>query len=863
VAGAQALAGAGNLVFALATVWLFAPAQLAPLAAFLALFVVVHTPALSLAAGAAQRPGWTLGVRRTTWRTGLGAGAALALAAPLLAPALGLPLALVVALAVAIPVAPRLALARARLVGEGRSSQAVASLLAEPALRLGLGIPAALVSGSTGAAVAVVLASYGALAVAGWDRPRATTEAERAFAPAAVPWSTIAAFLALAAILSQDLVWANAMLAAGQAASFAVLSTVGGIAAFATATVPLVMLPRTARGEGGAPGPAVAFTAAAGLGAMLLVAVAPGAPGAVFGSAYADVAALLPRYVVAMALLGLVHVLVADRFATGAGGSTLALLLGGATVHAGLLVAVGDDPAAIANCTLAVTGTLASALGAPAALRGRRPSVSFTALRVRLRRPEVVAVGTLTLLALVSRLVIDRGLWLDEATGVVQAQLPFGDMLAQMRHTDINPPLHQALLWLTVRTAGNGELAVRLPSLVAGSLLVPMLYLAGRELYGHRAGWFAGLAGVLSPLAVWYSQEARMYSVFMLFALLAVWMQVRVLRHGRRTDWVLYTLATVALLWTQYFGLLQVVAQQLVFAAVFAQRLRSGEGARTLAAGWAASTLVVAILCLPLVGLASDQLEAYLDRRDASPSSVGAAVAPSLEHLTIYAGIANGIWMVWGYHSDATMLLLGALWPLTMLGALFVLGRGWSMTSTLVAAAAVVPVLVLFGLGLVRRDLFEVRYVAGAVPLIALLVGRLLASFRPGGRTAWVASGLVAASLALGLADQQLNRTNPRFYDFEGAVGAVARMARPGDVVIYSPAFMEPVLQYYGPDLDTRPIASTRSALRAPGRVIVVASFLDRPEIAKRTAGALALIERRRYLQVRIDKPQVKVWVLG
>jgi hypothetical protein len=516
----------------------------------------------------------------------------------------------------------------------------------------------------------------------------------------------------------------------------------------------------------------------------------------------------------------------------------------------------------ISRAPLAARVALASTLGTPAAFRARGSSVSRTR-REGLRRPEIVAAGTLTLLALVPRLVIDRGLWLDEATGVAQAQLPFGDMLHQMRQTDINPPLQQVLLWLTVRVAGNGELAVRLPSLVAGTLLVPLLYFAGRELYGHRAGWFAGLVGAISPLAVWYSQEARTYSVTMLFALLAVWMQVRVLRHGRPLDWVLYTLATVALLWTQYFSLLQVLAQQLVFVAVFARRLRSGEATGRLAAGWAVSTLVVAVLCLPLIGLASSQLEAFLNRGDATPSSVGAAVAPSLEQLTIYAGIANGIWLVWGYHSDATMLLLGALWPLAMLGTLFVLGRGWSMTSTLVAAAALLPILVLFGLGLLRRDLFEVRYLAGSVPLIALLVGRLLASFRPGRPTAWVASGLVAAGLALGLADQQLNRTNPRFYDFEGAVGAVARTARPGDVVLYSPSFMKPVLQYYGPDLDARPIERTRSALSTTGRIFVVGSFLDRPEIAARTGVALAQIERRRYLQVRIDKPQVKVWVLG
>jgi uncharacterized membrane protein len=397
---------------------------------------------------------------------------------------------------------------------------------------------------------------------------------------------------------------------------------------------------------------------------------------------------------------------------------------------------------------------------------------------------------------------------------------------------------------------------------VAGTLIVPCLYLAGRELYSHRAGWCAGLVGALSPLAVWYSQEARMYSLFMLLALLAVWMQVRVLRRGRRVDWALYTLVTAALLWTQYFGALQVIAQQAVFAATFVRRARRGEGAGAPGRAWAASTLVLVVVCLPLLGLASNQLDAYLARRDAAPSAVGAAVAPSLEHLTIYAGIANGLWLVWGYHSDATMLLLGALWPLGMLAALFVLGRGWSPTSTVVTAAAIVPPLALFGLGLIKRDLFEVRYFCGAIPLMALLLGRLLASFRARRPAVWVAAAAVSASLAAGLVDQQLNRTNPRFYDFEGAVGRIAQTARPGDIVIYSPAFIEPVVESYAAGLDARPVERARTALEARGRVFVVASFLDRPSVAGRTGGVLAALERWRRLEARNDEPQVKVWVL-
>ena len=47
------------------------------------------------------------------------------------------------------------------------------------------------------------------------------------------------------------------------------------------------------------------------------------------------------------------------------------------------------------------------------------------------------------------------------------------------------------MLWLTVKAFGDGELAVRIPSIIAGTLVIPALYLLGRELYDRRTGLVA------------------------------------------------------------------------------------------------------------------------------------------------------------------------------------------------------------------------------------------------------------------------------------------------------------------------------------------------------------------------------------
>ena len=146
---------------------------------------------------------------------------------------------------------------------------------------------------------------------------------------------------------------------------------------------------------------------------------------------------------------------------------------------------------------------------------------------------------------------------------------------------------------MTIRAFGHGEFAVRLPSVVAGTLVIPVLYELGRELYDRRTGLIAAAFAAASPLLVWYSQEVRMYTFATLFGLLAVLMQLRAIRNGTMGNWAGYILATAALLWSHYFGLLLIGVQQLIFVLVIIQRRRSKEPVKPLALGFAFSAAVL------------------------------------------------------------------------------------------------------------------------------------------------------------------------------------------------------------------------------------------------------------------------------
>ena len=475
-------------------------------------------------------------------------------------------------------------------------------------------------------------------------------------------------------------------------------------------------------------------------------------------------------------------------------------------------------------------------------------------------RSDVTTVLGLIVVGLGLRLLVTRSIWLDEAISIRQAKLPFADMIAGLAAKDVHPPLHHAVLWVAVQQLGTGELAVRLPSIIAGTLLIPTLYGAGRDLYDRRVGLVAAALGTVAPIAIWYAQEARMYAMFMLFSLIAVWAQARILRAGGPGAWAVYSVATAAMLWTQYFGVLQVIVQQAAFVMVFWRRQRGNRWRMGLA--WAASTFVIVLLLVPLSSILLSQVHTHLNRtaEAALPSQAGLGATQQRDQLSVYAFIANVIWALWGYHADTTMAQIVALWPLGMLLLLVLLGRGYSPLSMLLLSVAAVPALALFAVGFAQRNFFELRYFAGAVPVGLLLMARLASSTENRGPRRLIV-GLVVVTLAVGLADQQLNGANPRLYDFRGALAVVSDQARPGDVVIYEPEFIGPVVNYYGASLDAKPLDDGLRLPRSGHRVFIVGSFLEEPNSAAQVGVALHQLSERRRRAGEFDRPNVRVWV--
>lgn len=170
-------------------------------------------------------------------------------------------------------------------------------------------------------------------------------------------------------------------------------------------------------------------------------------------------------------------------------------------------------------------------------------------------RHEIRGVAAIAAVAFGLRLLClgSQSLWGDELASVAFARMPASQLWSAWMVHETNPPLYYTLLHCWIRMFGDGEFAIRFPSVIIGTVSVVAAYLLGRKTVSHAAGlWAAGLLAI-GGLQVGFSQEARGYvlaSTAALFATLALaGISEQIVGARRRcAPWLLYVFAmTVAL----------------------------------------------------------------------------------------------------------------------------------------------------------------------------------------------------------------------------------------------------------------------------------------------------------------------------
>jgi uncharacterized membrane protein len=356
-----------------------------------------------------------------------------------------------------------------------------------------------------------------------------------------------------------------------------------------------------------------------------------------------------------------------------------------------------------------------------------------------LRAPVLVGLAVAALLVRLYRLDA-QSLWLDEGSSWATSRSGWLLLARELFNPTAAYPLYHLLLKAWTGVFGDGEWALRLPSALAGALAVPAVYAAACRLEGAwdegnggrgEAGGSGGLSWyglaaaavvLLAPYAIWYGQEAKVYSLLLLCAAAITWALARALQTGARRDWAVLAAACVAAVFVHRLAALVVVAAG--WAAVQGTGGGRGQGTQGWRV-WAAAGLALAsvgLVAAMAYGLGSDSAStgAYI------PAGPGRALWLTLVRFSIdrWPGDAPWWWpapwlllLCWGLVRAALDLRDAQLRPHAS-ALLLLLG---------------VP-LALFLAQLIFTRVYEARYLIMIFPAWALLVAYPMRGQGTGGR---------------------------------------------------------------------------------------------------------------------------------
>ena len=198
-------------------------------------------------------------------------------------------------------------------------------------------------------------------------------------------------------------------------------------------------------------------------------------------------------------------------------------------------------------------------------------------------RREWLFVGAVSVLALALRLygLAGESAWFDEVVSLRHLDQPtLRGFLRSVRAVD--PPLmpcYFILEYYWAHLVSGSVTGVRLLSVFLGTGAVPMLYFLGRRLHSPRAGLIAALCQACALPHILYSQEVRMYALFMLLTAASIYTFVRAVEKTamdapRLSPFLPHFAVNALLLGTHLYAPLIVLAEG-IFLMLFHRRRRA------------------------------------------------------------------------------------------------------------------------------------------------------------------------------------------------------------------------------------------------------------------------------------------------
>lgn len=385
--------------------------------------------------------------------------------------------------------------------------------------------------------------------------------------------------------------------------------------------------------------------------------------------------------------------------------------------------------------------------------------------------PRTVAVFATALAGLLTTFHLGhKSLWLDEGYSVGHARMPWAPFWQVLTEREPNGALHALVLFPWIRVS-DAEWWLRLPSAMAATATVPVLYLLLRRLFDDRVAATGALLLAVNAFQLQFAQEARAYALVMFVGTLSTLLFVAFVQDGRRGQWWAWVGVSVLLPYAHLFGWLVLGVQG---AMALLRRGDLARPTRRLMAGFATiAVLGGTVLALIATGEEEGQAEGIPGFSVVRFVGVYARVAGNGGILLLGAFVTLGAF--------TTVTYVRQLWPLRPFRPT---ERQWGFLY--LAAWLILPPIAIALLSPVQ-PLFGARYFVILVPAAAGLTALGIQTVPAG----WMrrAAAAVVGVLVVGAAIAWYVR--PPADDIRGAAQTISADVQPGDGVVFLPWFVE------------------------------------------------------------------------
>ena len=129
---------------------------------------------------------------------------------------------------------------------------------------------------------------------------------------------------------------------------------------------------------------------------------------------------------------------------------------------------------------------------------------------------------------------------------------------------DPHPIFYYLILHYWIKFIGTSELVLRSLSAIFGILTILLTYHIGNRFFKQKVGVLASILVLMSPLNLWYSQEARMYTLTSLLMLLSIYFFIALITARKSLlNSIFYIISSIILIYTDYIGLFVIIFQML------------------------------------------------------------------------------------------------------------------------------------------------------------------------------------------------------------------------------------------------------------------------------------------------------------